>query len=264
MKEVEELLIIMRNLRDPATGCPWDRQQDFASLANYALEEAYEVVDAIEQKDMKALCSELGDLLFQVVFHAQLAEELGEFNFRDVVKSISKKLTERHPHVFGDAKVDSAEHQTKMWEMHKRNEQRKGDSDEMQRSVLNGIAGTLPAITRSVKLQKRAASVGFDWKSISPIFDKVVEELEEVRVEVNDANLDGMEDEIGDLLFAVTNLARHAKVDPETALRRANRKFEMRFKKLENRVTSQGLNLETQSQDQLEALWIEVKKQGLD
>ena len=260
MKTIEDLLLIMSTLRDPQKGCPWDREQTFNSLAHYTLEEAYEVVETIEHGEFDELKDELGDLMFQVVFHAQLATEKGYFEFSDIVQSICDKLIRRHPHVFSDAKIESAAHQTQAWEAHKQVERTQKSGSESQ-SVLDGVTGTLPATTRAIKLQKRAASVGFDWKSITPIFDKVVEELEETRTEVLRDDLDAIEDEMGDLFFAVTNLARHAQVDPETALRRANRKFEDRFRALERRVQDMGLDLQQQSQTQLEALWQEIKRQ---
>lgn len=279
MTSIEELLQIMATLRDPEQGCPWDREQNFSTLAHYTLEEAYEVVEAIELGQPQQLRDELGDLLFQVVFHAQLASELGQFEFADVVASICAKMIRRHPHVFANQHIASAAEQTAAWEQHKqaerlvkqeqrlveqeqrlvKQEQRQEKQPAGDNSILAGVTGTLPATTRAIKLQKRAATVGFDWPSIHPIFDKVVEELEETRVEVLCNDRDAMEDEIGDLLFAVTNLARHAQIDPETALRRSNRKFEARFRGLERLAAERGLDLKQQSQGQLEALWQEIK-----
>lgn len=262
LKDIEDLLAIMRSLRDKQTGCPWDLRQTHHSLANYVLEEAYEVVAAIDDGDPAALCGELGDLLFQIVFHAQLAVEQQQFDFSDVVNAICSKMRQRHPHVFDTKNDDNAHKATplkvhnKVWENLK--QQQKPDGPDA--SILAGIAGTLPAITRSMKLQKRAASVGFDWKSITPIFAKVTEELEEVRVEVDADNSDAIEDEIGDLFFAVINLARHADVDPESALRRSNRKFEQRFRHLESLVQDQQLTLTEMSESQLEHLWGQVKQ----
>ena len=262
LKEIEELLAIMRSLRDKDTGCPWDLQQTHSSLAPYILEEAYEVEAAIAEASPKALCDELGDLLFQIVFHAQLAQEQKEFEFSDVVVAISDKMRRRHPHVFNSlvesdvGTISSLQQHSGDWESLKREER----ASQNGLGTLDGIAGTLPAVTRSMKLQNRAASVGFDWKSITPVFDKVLEELEEVRVEVLAENQDLIEDEIGDLFFAAVNLARHADVDPESALRRANRKFENRFRDVERSVLAQNLTLATMTESELMAVWEQVKR----
>jgi len=262
----------MRSLRDKNSGCPWELIQTHRSLASYALEEAYEVVAAIEEGKPEALCDQLGDLLFQIVFHAQMAAEQQQFEFSDVVDAICEKMTQRHPHVFAidsqsEPKVLSLQEHNKMWEQSKsksRNILTKQVASEAakssNKSILDGLSGTFPATTIAMKLQKRAASVGFDWKTITPIYAKVAEELEEVRIEVAENNQDATEDELGDLLFAVINLSRHAGVEPESALRRANRKFERRFREVERITEEQELTMSVMSQSQLEAIWAQVKK----
>jgi nucleoside triphosphate diphosphatase len=251
---IGELLEIMARLRDPQAGCPWDIAQDFASIAPYTIEEAYEVADAIDRGDFDDLRDELGDLLLQVVFHAQMAAEAGHFGFADVVAAISDKMLRRHPHVFGDASVEDAEAQTRAWDQHKRDE-RAGHGDA---SALAGIPRGLPEWQRALKLQKRAASLGFDWPSPAPVFDKLHEEIDEVRAEFaavaagDDGARDRLEDEIGDLLFVAANLARHANVDPGNALRRANAKFERRFRRMEQLASADGVDLaslDLQAQD---------------
>jgi ATP diphosphatase len=258
MSDIIQLLTIMRRLRHPQSGCPWDIEQTFHSIAPYTVEEAYEVADAIERGDMKELAEELGDLLFQVVFHAQMAEEQGLFHFDDIVTAISEKLIRRHPHVFGNANIATAEEQTTAWEEHKAQErQQKGN----QQSALNGIAKTLPGLTRAAKLQKRAANVGFDWQTIEPVFDKLAEEAEELRVELEqNAAWDRVEDEIGDVLFTVVNIARHAQIDPELAIRRANAKFEARFRIMENAAQSADESLADLPLDRLESYWAQAKR----
>jgi MazG family protein len=258
VSDITELLTIMRRLRDPQTGCPWDIEQTFHSIAPYTVEEAYEVADAIERNDMKELAEELGDLLFQVVFHSQMAEEQGLFRFDDIVTAISEKLIRRHPHVFGGATIASADEQTRAWEEHKALERlQKGD----QHSVLDGIAKTLPGLTRATKLQKRAAKVGFDWNTIEPIFDKLAEEADELRAELaQNAAWERVEDELGDMLFTLVNLARHVQIDPELAIRRANAKFEARFKHMENAVQLAGETLAELPADRLESYWIQAKR----
>lgn len=261
MTEINRLLDIMRRLRDPESGCPWDIEQTFHSIAPYTLEEAYEVADAIERQALDELKGELGDLLFQVVFHAQMAQEQNLFGFDDVVRGIADKLERRHPHVFGDATIDSAHAQTLAWEQHKEQERQQASTNPP--SVLDGVAVALPGLTRAVKLTKRASRVGFDWPDILPVFDQIEEELEEVRDEViAQAGHHRLEDEIGDLLFAVCNLARHAHVDPETAVRRANAKFERRFHWIEQQLAGQGKSVKETPLDDLDYLW-EQGKQAL-
>lgn len=262
MSKIEKLIGIMATLRDPQRGCPWDLEQRFDTIVPHTLEEAYEVAETIESGDLEELCGELGDLLFQVVFYARLAEEQGLFDFAQIVDRISDKLVSRHPHVFGDEKITSSEAQTHAWEAHKARE--RAEKSQGSDSVLSGIAIALPALTRSVKLQKRAAQVGFDWPTISPIFEKIHEELDEVAHEINqenalEQNRHRIEDEIGDVLFACTNLARHARINPETALRRSNRKFEKRFAHMEKLAADKQLKLQELALDTWEELWEQVK-----
>lgn len=262
MADIDRLLWIMERLRDPGDGCPWDVQQNFESIAPYTLEEAYEVEDAIVRGDREALREELGDLLFQVVYHAQMAREEQSFEFRDVVAAIADKLVRRHPHVFGSDEVRSAEHQTVAWEEHKARE-RAGKPGAT--SELDDVPLTLPALSRAGKLQKRAARVGFDWPDREGPAAKVEEEAAELREELAEErpDPDRVEDEIGDLLFAVVNLARHAGVDPEKALRRTNRKFERRFGHVEQRVREDGGEPGDRTLEELDALWDDAKKEGL-
>ena len=253
---IATLLDIMSQLRTPQTGCPWDLQQDFRSIAPYTLEEAYEVVDAIEQGDERALQEELGDLLFQVVYHAQMAQEAGWFDFSAVVTGICEKMIRRHPHVFGDDVIQTAAAaQTHAWELHK--ERERGP----QGSVLEGVPLALPALTRADKLQKRASRVGFDWPSIHGVSDKVEEELDELREEIhNKANADAVMDEAGDLLFAAVNLLRHAGIDPEAALRQANRKFSRRFQMVEKLSQAAGSTVAETDLDTLDYYWDRAKE----
>ena len=252
MDEMTRLLDIMARLRDPVAGCPWDKEQNFRTIAPYTIEEAYEVAEACEAGDTAALKDELGDLLFQTVFHARMAEEAGLFRFADVAKAISDKMIRRHPHVFGDVKVDGAAAQTVAWEETKAKERAAGGAA----SVLDGVGVALPALTRAEKLQKRAARVGFDWQDAAPVFAKIDEELDELRDEIEGkAEQARIEDEFGDLLFAVVNLARHLRIDPEQALRGASRKFEHRFRAME----ATAAPLEGKSLDELEAAWQSVK-----
>lgn len=247
--DIAGLLAIMVKLRDPQGGCPWDVQQTFASIAPYTVEEAYEVADAIDRNDLPALKDELGDLLLQVVFHARMAQEQGAFGFDDVVAAISDKMIRRHPHVFGSEQVEDAAAQTLAWEQHKRHERHAdGDTDP---SALAGITRGLPEWQRALKLQKRAATVGFEWPDVTAVIAKLHEEIEEVRVEFAALQADPddaaaqhrLEDEIGDVLFVCANLARHGKVDVGTALRRANLKFERRFRAMEALAVADGIPL---------------------
>lgn len=261
MKGMEQLLQIMAQLRDPDRGCPWDLQQDYASLVPYTLEEAYEVVGAIGRGDPADLCEELGDLLFQVVFYTQIASEQGSFCFDDVVESISTKLVRRHPHVFADASVADADEQTHVWERLKAQE-RKGKSQQAQaaHSALEGVCEALPALVRAQKLQRRAARVGFDWEQVAPVLDKIEEELQECREVMHDPARRGeLELEIGDLLFSCVNFSRHMEVDAESALRRASEKFVSRFQKLESAVVQQGRKMQELTAAEMDQLWEQVK-----
>jgi ATP diphosphatase len=245
-----DLVAIMARLRDPATGCPWDVEQSFRTIAPYTIEEAYEVADAIERDDMDALKDELGDLLLQVVFHARMAEEVGHFDVSDVIAAICDKMIRRHPHVFSDVEASDGNTVLRNWESIKAGERAAKSADS---SALAGIAFALPALLRAEKLQKRAARVGFDWPDAAGPRAKIIEELDEV---ADAASFNELEDEIGDLIFATVNLARHMKIDPETALRRANLKFETRFRSMEMRV---GDRFSSLSPEAKEALWIEAK-----
>lgn len=260
-ERVAALLDIMARLRDPDGGCPWDLAQDFASVAPYTIEEAYEVLDAIEQGEPAALCDELGDLLFQVVFHARMAEERGWFDFDDVVAAISDKLVRRHLHVFGDVQVEDAEQQTAAWEAHKAAE-REARGEAGQTGALAGVPRALPALTRAAKLQRRVARLGLDWPDWRGVLDKVREELAELEDEVEQGG-EGLEGEIGDLLFSCVNLARHLGVDAEAALRGANGKFERRVAWLEARLAEQGRSLQAADAAELDALWEAAKDAGL-
>jgi ATP diphosphatase len=250
---IDRLLEIMARLRDPASGCPWDIQQSFATIAPYTLEEAHEVADAIDRQAWGDLRLELGDLLFQTVFHAQMATEAGHFTFADVVTAISDKMLDRHPHVFGDQSRDkSAEQQSIDWEAMKAAERGKA-------RTLDGIAQSLPALTRALKLQNRAARVGFDWPSTDDVLDKLTEEAREV-VEARDTlTQTELTEEIGDLLFVMANLARHLKVDPEAALRAANRKFTRRFARIEDWLAEAGKSPADSTLDEMDALWNRAK-----
>jgi nucleoside triphosphate diphosphatase len=260
---LDRLLAIMARLRNPEHGCAWDVEQNFATIAPYTIEEAYEVADAIARGDMSALKDELGDLLFQVVFHARMAEEAGLFDFADVAAASTDKMVRRHPHVFGDAEIKSAAAQTEAWEEHKARERAaQAAAAGAAPSVLDGVALALPALIRAAKIQRRAARIGFDWPAVPPVIEKLGEEVAELEAELaaanaGDANRARIEDEVGDILFAAANLARKLDLDPEAALRAATAKFERRFRALE-RLTAErdaGGDLDT-----LEALWQEVKR----
>jgi len=258
-KDIESLLEIMRALRDPARGCPWDKEQDFSTVAPYTIEEAYEVAGAIEDRNWAHLKDELGDLLFQVVFHARMAEERGLFDFGGVVEAITGKMIDRHPHVFGDKETPkSAAAQTVAWEEHKRGERERAAKPG---GILDDVPRALPALLRAEKLQKRAGSVGFDWESAPKVVEKIAEEAAEiVEAQAAGAPVEKLEEEVGDLLFAVTNLARHLKVDPETALRTANAKFVRRFRAIETGLAARGKTPAEASLEEMEALWVEAKK----
>lgn len=250
------LLEIMRRLRDPENGCPWDIDQDFSTIAPYTIEEAYEVADAIERESWDELKGELGDLLFQSVFHAQMAAEKGLFTFDEVADTMSDKMVARHPHVFGDESRDkSAEQQTRDWETIKAAER----AGKAQKGTLDGVAVGLPALLRALKLQKRAARVGFDWPDASHVLDKITEEAHELAEARDSLSQDEIEDEFGDLLFVMANLARHMNVDPEAALRRTNQKFIRRFEAVEAHLAAGGKRPEDSTLEEMDALWNQVK-----
>jgi len=259
MENIQHLLDIMTALRHPQTGCPWDTKQTFKTIVPYTLEEAYEVADSIERGDMRELKSELGDLLFQVVFYAQMAKEQGLFEFADVVDGINEKLTRRHPHVFADAKFDNEQAVHDNWEKTKAAE-RDQKSVAKKASSLDGVAKSLPALKRAQKLQKRAARVGFDWPAVEPVLDKLDEEISELREAMHAGDKAAQQEEVGDLLFTCVNLARHLDVDSEEALRHCNHKFEKRFGYIEQCVQQQGREMQHCTSDELEALWQEAKK----
>lgn len=258
---IERLKAVMARLRDPAQGCPWDVEQNFATIAPYTIEEAYEVADAIERDDMPGLKEELGDLLFQVVFHARMAEEAGLFAFDDVAETLADKMIRRHPHVFADASVRDAAQQTVAWEAHKAAERQAKAESAGGTSALDGVPVALPALTRAQKIQKRAARVGFDWAEPLPALEKVAEEIGELRAELaaGTRDADRVEEEIGDLMFACVNVARLAGAEAETALRRATLKFERRFRRVEEALAARGKTPETSTLAEMDALWNAAK-----
>ncbi|WP_445146183.1 nucleoside triphosphate pyrophosphohydrolase [Dyella sp. Tek66A03] len=257
---LDDLLAIMVRLRDPQHGCPWDVQQSFATIAPYTIEEAYEVADAIDRQDWHDLRDELGDLLLQVVFHAQMAKEAGLFDFTDVAHAISDKMVRRHPHVFGDETYANVEAQTQAWDAIKAAE-RAAKGEQHDDSALAGVSRGLPEWKRALKLQERAARVGFDWPDEQPVIDKLLEEVDEVRAEFADGrDAQRLQDEIGDVLFVMVNLARHAGVDFSQAMRHANAKFERRFRSMEQLSHAQGQPLAQRDLAEQEALWRQAKR----
>jgi ATP diphosphatase len=271
ISQLTRLLAVMQQLRDPITGCPWDQQQSFESIVPHTIEETYEVVDAILSGNMHDIKDELGDLLFQIVFYAQLAKEQGDFDFEDIAQAISDKLIRRHPHVFNVSGVIELTIQNKLrtqdelntqWEQIKAQEQA-AKNQELDISVLANIPQGMTPLLRAQKIQKKCSKVGFDWTELAPVVDKIYEEIEEVLAEVNvsEPNQQAVEEEVGDLLFAVVNLARHTSVNAETALIKANRKFEKRFRLVEQAIESQGLSMQSASTQQMEAAWQQIKKQ---
>jgi ATP diphosphatase len=267
-KDIQDLLAIMVQLRTPGGGCPWDLTQDFASIAPYTIEEAYEVADAIERGDFEDLKDELGDLLLQVVFHAQMAKEAGRFSFGEIVEAITAKMIRRHPHVFGDFDAKDASAVKERWEAIKGEEKaeraaRRGRNGQFRAadSILEKVALALPALTRAVRLQERAGTVGFDWDDPHAVLGKIREEVEEFERELDcfDRDDERLEEEFGDILFAVANLGRHLAIDPETALRRANAKFVERFRHIEAELHNRGRDLKDASLEEMEALWAEAK-----
>lgn len=254
---IDELLNIMRRLRDPKGGCPWDLEQDFATIAPYTIEEAYEVASAIEAQDMAGLKDELGDLLFQVVFHAQMASEKGLFDFSDVAQAVTQKMIRRHPHVFAEGDAKNANEVSLAWDEIKKRE--RASDPEKAKSILADVPRALPALTRAVKLQNRAAGVGFDWPSAVHVTDKIVEEARELAEAAAHEKPARVAEEFGDLLFVMANLARHLKLDPEEALRATNAKFMRRFKSIEDALRQQGKTPEDASLEDMEALWQKAK-----
>ena len=258
-RRIEMLLAIMAALRDRQSGCPWDVAQSFASIAPYTIEEAYEVADAITRGDMRELREELGDLLLQVVFHAQMGEEAGLFDFGDVVHAITEKLIRRHPHVFGTTRGADLEEVNVAWERIKR-EEKAAKQENPPESILDGVPLAMPALTRAEKLQSRAARVGFDWKTPQPILAKLREEIAECEAALEAESEAAVKDEVGDLLFTLANLARRVGVDPEAAARGANAKFERRFRAMEADAAALQRDMKTMSLDELEALWVAAKE----
>lgn len=277
MSAIERLVAIMRMLRDKQHGCPWDLEQTIRSLLPYTLEEVYEVADAIENDDLVELEDELGDLLFQVIFYAQIASEQGDFDFQDIAAAISDKLVRRHPHVFPDGQIEqfgieqeiSAEQVVVNWEAIKEAEReakrKKGGKKAARQleSLLDDVPRALPAIERARKLQKRAAQNGFDWTEVGPVLAKLKEEVQEFEEALASGDKDRMSDELGDVLFATVNLARHSDIEPEVALRSANRRFEKRFQWIEGRLAEQGKSLKATKLEELDALWDQAKAEGL-
>lgn len=255
---VDKLLAIMAALRDPENGCPWDIEQNFKTISAYTIEEAYEVADAIEREDMHDLKDELGDLLFQVVYHAQMANEQGAFSFDNVVAAINDKLVRRHPHVFGEEKAEDMQALHDAWEKHKRRERK--EKSPANKSLLDGIASTMPALRWSSKLQKRASHHGFDWNDVAPVFDKLQEEIAELKAEIgHEDNHDRIADEMGDILFACVNLSHHLDVNPEQALRDSNLKFISRFHVVEQLLQEDGKIMDDCSVEELEGYWKKAK-----
>jgi ATP diphosphatase len=267
-RDIARLIEIMAALRTPVTGCPWDLEQTFRTIAPYTIEEAHEVADAIERGDLADLREELGDLLLQVVYHARLAEEEGAFSFPDVVEAITTKMVRRHPHVFGDEAARSAGVAKGFWERIKAEEkadkaaerQALGQPERTPSSLLDEVPGTLPALARAVKLQDRAARVGFDWPSLAPVLDKMREELDELDQTLASGDQARTEEEFGDLLFVMANVARHMKIDPEAALRAANEKFRRRFRHIEDRLAERGKTPAQSTLEEMDAIWDEIRQ----
>ena len=261
-RPIDRLLAVMARLRDANGGCPWDLAQDFKTIAPYTIEEAYEVADAIEREDMAGLKDELGDLLLQVVFHSRMGEEIGAFDFDAVADTIVDKMLRRHPHVFGSVNAPTQAAVNDNWESIKAAERAAKRGGSHPGSVLDGIAVALPALSRAEKLQRRASRVGFDWGAPEPILDKIAEEIGELGAELPTADKEKIADELGDVLFAVVNLARHLEIDPEVALRGTNAKFERRFKYIERMLLQKGRSPEESTLEEMDALWNEAKTVG--
>jgi ATP diphosphatase len=267
-RDISVLLDIMARLRDPVDGCPWDVKQDFQSIKPYTIEEAYEVADAIERGDLDDLCDELGDLLLQVVFHARMAEEAEAFDFGEVVRAITKKMIRRHPHVFDKSSADTPEAVKLQWHQIKAEEKAEKRARRIERGLspdaaighLDDVPRSQPALSEALKLQSRAAEVGFDWGSVGPVLDKIEEEIGELRAALDGDDRQAIEDEVGDILFAVANLARHGKVDPEMALRGTNAKFRRRFSHIETKLEERGVPLVEAGLERMEELWQDAKR----
>lgn len=266
-KDISRLIEIMEALRQPETGCPWDVVQTFETIKPYTIEEAYEVADAIERKDMDDLCEELGDLLLQVVFHARIAEERGEFAFGDVVEAVTSKMIRRHPHVFAVSEADTPDSVKLQWDRIKAEEKReraerrarRGITEDFKAGFLGGVQRSQPALTEALKLQEQAARAGFDWSDPAPILDKIEEEIAELREALAEGKPEKVSDELGDLIFALVNIGRHVKADPEDALRGTNTKFRRRFNHIETSLTENGETLEEASLERMEDLWQAAK-----
>ncbi|MBB2674705.1 UNVERIFIED_ORG: ATP diphosphatase [Rhizobium esperanzae] len=266
-KDISRLIEIMAALRHPETGCPWDIEQNFQTIKPYSIEEAYEVSDAIERGDMDDLCDELGDLLLQVVFHARMAEEAGEFSFGDVVNAITTKMIRRHPHVFARSEADTPDAVKIQWDEIKQAEKReraerrsrRGITEDFKGGFLGSVQRSFPALTEALKLQERAAKVGFDWSAPEPILDKIEEEIGELRMALRDGDRAKVNDELGDLIFAVVNIGRHVKADPEQALRGTNTKFRRRFNHIEQVLDAEGETLEAATLERMEEIWQAAK-----
>jgi len=260
---IERLIDVMVRLRDPKNGCPWDLEQSFKTIAPYTLEETYEVVEAIEQNDPKAMMDELGDLLFQIVFHAQMGKEAGLFDLNQIAGCVADKMIERHPHVFGDRDAKTAHAVLTNWETDKAKKRAaRAEAEGRLPSALDGVSTALPASTRALKLQNRAARVGFDWTDAKDILAKIKEETAELETEIAaNTGKDTQEDELGDLFFALVNLARRLEIDPEAALRRTNRKFERRFREIEHRLAAQGRKIDDASLEEMEGLCTAIKRE---
>jgi ATP diphosphatase len=266
-KDISRLIEIMSALRNPESGCPWDIVQTFETIKPYTIEEAYEVSDAIERKDMDDLCEELGDLLLQVVFHARMAEEAGEFAFGDVVEAITTKMIRRHPHIFARSDADTPDAVKKQWDEIKQAEKRerterrarRGVTEDFNAGFLGSVQRSFPALTEALKLQERAAKVGFDWSAAEPILDKIEEEIGELRVALKEGDQGKVSDELGDLIFAIVNIGRHVKADPEEALRGTNTKFRRRFNHIEQTLEAEGNTLEAATLERMEEIWQAAK-----
>ncbi|MCJ2873010.1 nucleoside triphosphate pyrophosphohydrolase [Rhizobium pusense] len=267
-KDISRLIEIMEALRQPETGCPWDVVQTFETIKPYTIEEAYEVADAIERRDMDDLCDELGDLLLQVVFHARIAEERGEFAFGDVVHAVTSKMIRRHPHVFAASEADTPDSVKLQWDRIKAEEKReraarrarRGITEDFKAGFLGGVQRSQPALTEALKLQEQAARVGFDWSDPAPILDKIEEEIAELREALEEGRPEKVSDELGDLIFALVNIGRHVKADPENALRGTNTKFRRRFNHIEKSLGENGETLEEASLERMEDLWQAAKR----